>query len=114
MSEFEIELLENVAAMANTGPDWWVVSATLVPAFVAILAIVVAGWRIRKNRDIERKEKALVIVKPRTMLSTYWGLLHTIVMEGWRDSVLLFSDKDAFEFIDYVPPTDISVFIFKS
>jgi len=90
-------------------------AATLGAGVLAALATFLAVWftnrktaetyknelrRQENEREIQRKEKALVIIKPRTMRNTFEGVLDTLIMRNSLDRVLLFSGSDGFEFIN--------------
>ena len=94
--------------------DWIMFAATLGAGILAALATFLAVWftnkktaknyenelnRQRNERESERKEKAMVIVKPRIIRNTYMGILDMIIMRNSLDRVLLFSGNDGFDFL---------------
>ncbi|MCL2365313.1 MAG: hypothetical protein FWC71_11720 [Defluviitaleaceae bacterium] len=95
--------------------DWIMFAATLGGGIIAALATFFAVWLTNKKtakmyeeelrhrkeeNEIQRKEKAMVIIKPRTMRNTIEGVLDTIIMRNSLDRVLLFSGADGFDFVN--------------
>jgi len=90
--------------------DWWIVGATIVAGVMAALATWVAVVYTNKKtvenykNDIERqrKEDAMVIIKPTLMLNSFTGFLDMLIMRNTWHRALLFSGEDGFDFFDDV------------
>jgi len=88
--------------------DWWIVGATIVAGVMAALATWVAVVYTNKKtvenykNDIERqrKEDAMVIIKPILMLNSFGGILDMLIMRNTWHRALLFSGEDGFDFFD--------------
>ena len=96
--------------------DWIMFFATLGAGVLTAFATFFAVWlsnrhtakkyndeivRQNEEREFQRKEKAMVVIKPRIMRNTFGGILDSIIMRNSLDRVLLFSGSDGFDFLNH-------------
>jgi len=96
-------------------------AATLGAGVLAALATFLAVWltnkktvenyekeinRQRAEREMEKKEKAMVILKPMILRNTFNGILDMIIMRNSLDRILLFSGDDGFDFVNHSTTED--------
>jgi len=89
--------------------DWWIVGATIITGIMAALAtwfaVVYTNKKTSKNyeRELERqrKDNAMVIVKPTIKTSSIWGMIDRLLFfNEWNRVLMLSNQDDGFDFYD--------------
>ena len=73
--------------------DWNIFGVTLIVGILSTLATIIAVWRTNKKtterynktREDERKQNALVIIKPVLKLTTFWSILDSLILKDVWD-----------------------------
>ena len=110
--EYGLQTLEQIyPIVVETITDWNMVLIAflvgLLSTVATIFAVVLTNKRTtelyERSREDDRRQNAMVILKPVLKLTTFWSILDSLILKDTWDRVLLLERDDRFDY--YTEPT---------